>query len=179
MKLKLALNVVAVVFFVSVVLPQNQSFAPKPGPELKKLEYFTGNWKTDAEMKPSQYIPGGKFTATDHGEWLAGDFFVVTHSDYTSPLGKGVQLSVLGYDAAEKVYTFNSYSGAGVHTSASGTLDGDTWTFVSNDKMGGQTIGSRHIIKILSQNEYSFRFEMSYDGATWSPVIEGKATRVQ
>jgi hypothetical protein len=39
---------------------------PAPAPELKKLDYFAGNWSVEANMKPSSYGPGGKTTSADH-----------------------------------------------------------------------------------------------------------------
>jgi hypothetical protein len=43
------------------------------------------------------------------------------------PTGNQLQLSILGYDARQKTCTFDSFNNAGVRTSATGTLDGDTW----------------------------------------------------
>lgn len=33
---------------------------PKPGPEHKKLDYFTGSWACDSDVKPGPMGPGGK-----------------------------------------------------------------------------------------------------------------------
>jgi len=56
-------------------------------------------------------------------------------------------------------------------------VDGDTWTWTNDEKMGGQTIHGRFTVKILTPSSYSFKFEVSSDGATWSTVMEGKATK--
>jgi hypothetical protein len=38
----------------------------KPAPELKKLDYSTGTWTTEGEIKPGAMGSGGKFTGTNH-----------------------------------------------------------------------------------------------------------------
>jgi hypothetical protein len=42
--------------------------APKPGPEVKKLDYFVGIWTTEATIAPGPWGAGGKFSATDTTE---------------------------------------------------------------------------------------------------------------
>ena len=66
---------------------QTQPQMPKPGPEVKKLDYFAGNWKTEGDMKPGPMGPGGKFSATEHNEWMDGGFFLLSHSDENSSMG--------------------------------------------------------------------------------------------
>src|ERR1700722_7690838 len=35
---------------------------PKPGPDHKKLDYFTGSWACDSDVKPGPMGPGGKMS---------------------------------------------------------------------------------------------------------------------
>ncbi len=74
-----------------------QMEAPKPAPELKKLDVFMGSWILDGDMKPGPMGPGGKMTENEKCEWMDGGFYVVCHSDYKSSMGNGVGLSVMGY----------------------------------------------------------------------------------
>src|SRR5580704_2323068 len=50
--------------------------APKPGPELKKLDYFVGTWTAEGTIAPGPWGAGGKFSSTDTMEWMPGNFFV-------------------------------------------------------------------------------------------------------
>jgi hypothetical protein len=159
------------------VSAQAQMEAPKPAPELKKLDYFAGNWKTEGDMKPGPGYPGGKVSGVDHYEWMKGSFFVVGHSDFKATAGDGTELSVMGYDATEKVYTYAAFNSGGQRETAKGTFEGDTWTWNSNETMGG--MHSRYIVKILSPTSYTFKFELSQDGTTWLPAMEGKATKTE
>ncbi len=149
---------------------------PKPGPEHKKLDYFTGNWNCDSDMKPNPMGPGGKMTMIDNSKWMDGGFFVVIHSQYKSAsMGSGNGISFLGYDADEKKYTYNEFNSDGEAIVSKGTVDGDAWTWIGDMK---QPPGKgRFSEKILSPTSYAFKFEMSSDGAHWTPVMDGKCTK--
>src|SRR5271157_3517550 len=87
-----------------------QMTMPKPGPEHKKLDYFTGNWTCDSDLKPGPMGPGGKMTSTDDSKWMDGGFFVVLHSQFSGAMGNGNSIALLGYDADEKKYTYNEFN---------------------------------------------------------------------
>jgi len=144
---------------------------PKPTPELKKLDYFAGTWTTEGEIKPGPMGSGGKFTGTNHVQWMDGAFFLVTHSEFNGAMGKGAETSYMGYD------TYDSFNTLGEADHAKGNVDGDTWTWQSETRMGSQTIKGRLTIKVLSATAYNFKFEMSSDGTTWKTVLEGKDTK--
>jgi hypothetical protein len=156
---------------------QVQMETPGPAPELKKLDYFAGTWTTEGEIKPGPMGAGGKFTGTNHVQWMDGAFFLVTHSEFNGAMGKGAETSYLGYDSNDKMYTYDSFNTLGEADHAKGNVDGDTWTWQSDTRMGSQTIKGRLTIKVLSATAYNFKFEMSPDGTTWSTVLEGKDTK--
>src|SRR5579863_2214258 len=82
--------------------------APKPGPEVKKLDYFVGSWAVDGTVAAGPWGAGGKFSTTDTTEWMPGSFFVEGHSDFKMPPevgGEGKAISYMGYDTDENVYT--------------------------------------------------------------------------
>jgi|SRR5881397_4003063 len=111
---------------------------PKPAPELKKLDYFLGTWTLEGDMKPGPMGPGGKMTETERTEWMDGGFFLVSHIDFKSAgMGNGTGISFLGYNANDKVYTYDGFNSMGEAEHAKGTLDGDTWTYTAEEKMNG------------------------------------------
>ena len=156
---------------------QGQTDTPKPAPELKKLDYFAGTWTADGEMRPGLMGPGGKFTGTNHVQWMDGGFFLVTHSEFSGAMGKGAETAYMGYDSNDKTYTYDSFNTLGEADHAKGNVDGDTWTWQSETRVGAQTMKGRLTIKVISATAYNFRFEMSTDGATWNTVLEGKDTK--
>ncbi len=50
-----------------IVLAQAPPQTPKPGPEHKKLRYFTGTWNSEYEMKQSPMAPAGKGSGVNRG----------------------------------------------------------------------------------------------------------------
>ncbi len=161
------------------VAAQGQMPMPTPAPELKKLDYFAGTWSFDGDMKPGPMGPGGKISGTEHDEWMDGGFFLVSHSEFKGPMGNAKGTAYMGYNADEKVYTYNEFNSMGENVSSKGTLEGDTWTWNSEEKMGGQTMKQRFTVKQLSPTSYSFKFEMAPQGAELATVMEGKGTKVK
>lgn len=163
----------AALFFCAAIFGQGPHM--QPAPELKKLDYFAGSWKTDIDMKASPYGPGGKITGSDHIEWMQGNFFLLIHSKF-SGVWNGVGVEVMGYDSTRKAYTYESYNSAGEHETATGTVEGDTWTWNSEQTTmpGGKW---RYTQKVLSPTSFSIKFEISPDGSTWSTAMEGKSTK--
>ena len=86
---------------------------PKPGPEQKNLAYFAGNWKITGDMKAGPMGPGGKFTGSEHIEWMPGGFFLVSHSQGSSAMGKESGMAVYGYDTEKKTYTYDEFNSRG------------------------------------------------------------------
>ena len=155
-----------------------QMGTPTPAPELKKLDFLTGDWTSTGDMKPGPGMPGGKFSYSTHAEWMEGNFFLVEHSDLDlGAMGKGKELAVLGYDSDKKVYTYAAYNSMGEAENATGTVSGDTWTWTSDEHMGGMTMKGRFTMKVLSPTSYNMKFELSQDGTNWMTGMEGTATK--
>ncbi len=69
--IKFAILVVAVLFTAAVAAQaqEKKMEAPKPGPEVKKLGYFVGSWKSEGELKENPFgMPAGKYASTDKCE---------------------------------------------------------------------------------------------------------------
>ena len=154
---------------------------PSPAPELKKLDFFTGNWTVEATIGSGPWGAGGKFTTSANGEWMKGGFFVVSHSEFSLPPelgGSGSRLAVMSYDPDKKVYTVEEFASDGRHELMSATLNGDTWTWTGEANYGGMTIERRLTEKVTSPTSYTTKYEVSADGgATWMPFWDGKASQ--
>jgi Protein of unknown function (DUF1579) len=152
--------------------------APTQGPEVKRLGFFIGTWKeVGTAHLGSMQGPEGKITSTTKYEWLPGEFFVVGHSDTMTSMGANKEMSVMGWDDAKKIYTYHSFDSDGEADEATGTLNGDTWSWTT-DNMGGAPIKVRLMIKEVSKTEYTFKMEVSQDGSTWITAIESTSTKV-
>jgi hypothetical protein len=61
---------------------------------------------------------------------------------------------------------------------AKGTVNGDTWNWTAESKMGDAKISVRVTIKHVSETEYTFKLEMSQDGGEFSGVEEATGHKV-
>ena len=180
---KLTLALATVLIAVIVVGPgaaAQNSPASDPKQAIEKLKYFVGDWKQEGSIAASHNPAAGKYTGTYHNAMAPGGFFVELHSSASTGQGNWTSTGFLGYNANEKVYTFDEFASTGEHTVARGTLEGDTWTWTTDSKMGGQTMNGRYIEKMTSPTSYDFKFEASMDGGkTWATFLEGKSTKVE
>jgi hypothetical protein len=109
---------------------------------------------------------------------MDGGFFLVIHSDFTSAaMGNGSGIAFMGYNSDEKGYSYDEFNSFGEANHSKGTIDGDTWTWTNDMKMGPQTVKARYTMKIQSPTSYIFKFEVSPDGTNWNLVMDGKATK--
>ena len=151
---------------------------PKPGPEVKKLSYFVGNWTSEGEMKENPFgMPAGKFTSNDKCEWFTGGYQVVCHTTGKSPMGAMHSIGILSYNVNDKEYTYYGIDSMGMAEASKGNVSGDTWTYTADEKMGGKTFHGKYTIMTSSPDSYTFKYETSEDGQKWSTMMEGKATK--
>jgi hypothetical protein len=155
--------------------------SPAPGSEVGKLGYFAGDWTSEATIAPGPWGPGGKFTRTDHAEWMKGSYFLVGHGDFSLPAelgGSGASMEVIGYDPESGSYTEDRFDSTGHHVALTGKLDGSTWIWTGDAQYGGMTMRVRFTITELSPTAYTTKYEISTDGgANWMTFWEGKATK--
>jgi hypothetical protein len=173
----LLLAVCVMVFAISIQAQAPQG-PPKPGPEVAKIGYSVGTWKVEGEFKPFAGMPGGKFTSTQKCEWYTGGFFVMCHSDGTSPMGPEKSVSFEGYDANDKVYIYREFTNNGDAIDAKGTVSGDTWTWTAESKMGDMKMSVRVTVKEVSKTEYTFKLEISQNGGAFAVVQEATGRKV-
>jgi hypothetical protein len=160
-------------------LAQAPGQVPKPGPEHKKLGYFVGKWVTEGEMKPNPFMPGGKMTSTDTCEWFEGGFAVVCRYDGKGPIGPTKGIGIMGYSTEEKAYTYYGLDNSpmGMVSVPLGTVQGKTWTYNDEAKMGGRMVKSRYTITETSPTSYTFKWEMLGEDGAWKTIADGKATK--
>ncbi len=176
MNRKLAL-IAFLLFITAFAWPQA---SVKPGPEVKKLDCFVGNWTTEGTIGQGPWGAGGKFSATTDVEWMPGGFFLVSHRSSSLPaeLGGDVKgTTLMGYDTNDNVYTLDEFDSQGRRTTWKGTVNGDTWIWTGSENYAGQEIKQKMTIKILSPTSHTMKFEVSLDGTNFMPFMDTKATK--
>ena len=151
------------------------SSQPKPSPELKKQDFFVGNWTLTGETKPTPFAPGAqKFQSTARFQWMPGEFFLVSNS-YSG--GKWVELTVIGYDPNEKVFTRATFNASGKTEVWKGTADDNAWIWTKKEKVDGKPVTERLRINRTSQTSYSFKVEIEPEKGGSLTVVEGSGTK--
>jgi len=108
---------------------------------------------------------------------MEGGFFLVCHTDFKTTLGDGTEVAVMGYSPDDKTYTYHEFNSWGELVDSKGSVDGDTWTWINDDKRGSATVKGRFRMKITSPTSYNFSYETSADGKSWMTEVDGKATK--
>jgi hypothetical protein len=154
-----------------------QTDTPKPGPEHQKLDLFAGSWTLDGDLKPGPMGPGGKVSEDEKCEWMEGNFFLVCHASFKSAMGNVSGVSIMGYSSDDKIYTYREFNSMGEYMESKGSVEGDTWTWNGDDKMGDTIVKGRFTMKFTSPTSYNFTYDMSKDGTKWETVMDGKASK--
>jgi hypothetical protein len=177
-RISLAAGTIALVCFASFAFAQNPPAAPKPGPEVKKLGALIGKWKETGELKASAMGPGGKYSGTNSCEWTAGGFGVLCHETGEIPgMFNSVTTALIAYDDGAKKYTYSVVDSTGMSAVSHGTVDGDTWTWVSDSMMNGQNFHQRYTMKFTSKDAYDFAYEMGADEKSMQQIMTGADKR--
>ena len=173
----LSLTAFLIFLLISPLAAQEPAPAPKPGPEHEKLAYFVGKWVSEADVKPSGFGPGGKFTYTEACEWLPGKFAVLCKSEGNMMGGQYQALSVMSYDMSEKSYIYYETNNWGENVYSHGSVDGDTWTWTNESQMNGKPFRGRFTLKRLSPDSATFTFDASMGSDPLANIMQGKQTR--
>ena len=161
--------------FTALSFAQAPQERPKPGPEQKKLEYFVGTWKTEGEIKPNEFVPAGKSVTTETYTLGPGGFSLeVDRPEGQIPRTQGI----MAYDSHAKVYTEFYVNSAGLVGTATGTVNGNTWTFMIEDKWMGQAIKGRTTITVKSGSQFTIKYEMADANGRYTTITEGTSTKV-
>lgn len=162
---------------VAAQAPQ-QSSAPGLTPQHQRMSYFLGDWTASGTSKISPSTPGAPFALKEHGEFVTDGYFLETKTSMKSALGTINSQRVMGYNPEDKVYTYNVYNSLGEHQVALGHINGNTWTWESEEKLNGLVIKGRYTIVETGPDTYTFKSEVADPKGGWATVMEGKATRL-
>ena len=166
--------VILICGFTSLLLAQAPPAPPKPGPEHKKLEYFVGKWTVESEIRANKFVPAGKTVGTETATLGTGGFYVESRAEGQL----GTRLAIIAYDSHAKVYTSYYANSGGLVGTATGSVEGNTWTWMVEDKFAGKAIKGRTTSTMLSPTEHTSKYEMADGKGGYTTIVEGKATKV-
>jgi hypothetical protein len=142
------------------------------------MGFFLGDWTASGTTKISPKTPAAPFTLKEHGDWVNDGYFLETKTSMKGPLGNVNSVRVMGYNVEDKVYTYNVYNSLGEHQVALGHLNGNTWTWESEEKLNGIVVKGRYTLTMTGSNSFDIKSEVADPKGGWVTVMEGKATRV-
>ena len=175
MSIRSSVAVILICGFIALSLAQAPPEPPKPGPEHKKLEYFVGTWKTEGEVKANPYMPAGKSVGTVTYTLGPGGFFLESRGE-----GENYPTThaIVAYDSHAKLYTEFYASSAGLVGGGTGTVDGNTWTWMLEDKWFGEAFKGRTTVTVKSASQFTVKYEYLDPNGSYVTITEGTATKV-
>jgi hypothetical protein len=172
---------ITILLFLSVFCfaTATQAQAPKPDPELKKLTVFLGHWTYEGESKPGPLGPGGKYTGEYTARMILGGFFGQARWAEKGASGETRSLEIVGYDPVNKNLVSNGYEDGGGTWSGVLNVSGSGYTYTGKYFLAGK----QYLIRVaatfgLDLMSMTWKQEISVDGKTWTPLREGKWTKV-
>jgi len=166
--------------FCSATAMQAQAQAPKPGPEVKELQAWMGNWMFEGEFKTGPLGPAGKHTGEMTCQMILGGFFLQCRFTEKGPAGELHGLEIDGYDPANKNFSSEIYFGGGGRFSGVLTISGKTWTYAGNWTIAGKQYQLKDSYTFApNSTSATQKTEISADGETWTPFVESRWTKVK
>jgi len=173
-------NALVLAVLVCVVsLARAEDKAPRPGPEVERLGFFVGTWKTTGELKESPFMPAGKYTEKATCEWFSGKFAVICRIKGKGPMGSMEGIGIMGWSSEEKAYVYYGVDNSPMAWASvpKGTFADGVWTYDDESRMGGQMVKSRYVMKQNGKKAYTSTWSVLGADGKWQAVMEATSTR--
>jgi hypothetical protein len=139
---------------------------PKPGPDIQRLAYFVGTWKTETE--------------TVTYEWFTGGFSLIGRVENSGPGGNSSELRILTYDPSAKDYTQYRVTSVGPGGTLSRmTVTGNTWLSQWDGTAGGKPAKYRFSIVEVTATSFTAKVEVSVADGPWTVAFETKGAKIK
>ena len=150
--------------------------SPTPiSPEVAKLGAFLGKWKLTsapvAGASPESVI------VDIHCDWSAnGTYLVCSQKREGAPRAPEI-LCIYRYDPEQKGYVFTNLTPADDPSQMRLTIEGNTWTYTSEQKVEGKNQHFRTIDVFQSPEEVTYTAARSDNGTDWTILGRGKIVK--
>ena len=176
--MKRILIAVALVMLLVAVAVQAQ--APKPAPEIKKMEFWVGDWTYAGEAKQSPLGPAAKISGKLTARWILNGFFLEWKTVEKGIFGDIETIEFDWYDAATNTYPYQGFQNNGDMYSGSATMSGNTVNISETHSVKGVQYKLRGVNTIAPDGtSVMFKLDLSPDGKNWAPLAEIKYTKAK
>lgn len=147
---------------------------PEPNEALLKLEVMVGTWRGEETIQPAPWDPaGGRASArVENRLALGGQVLIQDYEQVREGGGAFTGHGVLRWDSPTNEYVFHWFDS--LRTAPGefrGTFAGDTLTLVRREP------GWARARWTFADGRYTYRMNVSADGETWHPYLEGEYAR--
>lgn len=152
---------------------------PEPENELDKLAAFAGHWTLSGELKDATTgKPTMKLSSDLSCNWSANHGFLLCDQMIHLPDRTQNDLSVYTYSEKDHEYQFFGITrGNNQARTTKLTIEGNLWTYSSNDTNGGKNVQYRTTNRFTTASKVDWRSEYSEDGTHWTTTAEGTDVR--
>lgn len=145
---------------------------PKVTDAHRKLDVLVGSWKGEERISPSPFDPQGGMAEGRVQNRSALDGFAVVQ-DYEQERGGKVTFrghGIFRFDAMQNNYVMHWFDSMGMPPGEyRGTFDGGVMLLLSATPFGQ----SRATFDFREKGRYVFKMDVSPDGTSWHPFMEG------
>ena len=157
-----------------------QGRAQLANPEMSKLRAWVGRWMSRIELKPGPLGPGGRISHEYTGQMILGGFVYLGYWQEKGVRGQSRGLQIDRYDPLNKNIASSWYLEDGSTFAGVLTISGDTYTWEGRFAVAGTSFLFRDIFVLAPDRKSALvKAESSTDGETWTPLSEGKYTKVR
>jgi hypothetical protein len=144
--------------------------APGPRPEHKRLDVFVGRWETEGQITDPSSGRTSRLTAVDTYEWLPGEFFLLHRVDGRMGEAEVKAIEIIGFDASSRTYFTHSFDNQGRAAAYKATLEDGVWTITGDaERFRGEFSDDR--------KKLTGKWERSPDGSRWVPWMDIQLTK--
>lgn len=160
---------------------QSPEALPKPGPEVQKLAVLVGKFTNEGETKAGAFGPNSpamKIKGTDECRWTADGFGLLCTETIDIGGRKETETDVIFYDPISKKYENHGITNVGETNNQTGTVSGNTWTWVGQGSLGEKVFHTRYVMKFVSKASYEYTEDWAEGDQPMKPGTSGKDTRI-